>query len=82
MAHEIALAGRLARSPSELPLQWGERADASGQLDSHHPQRRRKMEPRDPRPAQHQEATESDEGHEQEVEDNEQVGEESGHSRK
>jgi len=40
------------------------------------------MEPRDPRPAQHQETAESDEGHEEEVEDDEEVGEESGHSRK
>ena len=40
------------------------------------------MEPRDPRPAQHQETAEADEGHEEEVEDDEEVGEESGHSRK
>ena len=82
MAHEIALVGRLARPSPELVFQRRERADASGQLDPHPPRRRRKMKPRDPRPAQHQETAEADEGHEEEVEDDEEVGEESGHSRK
>ena len=80
VAHEIALIGRLARSPPQLLLQRRERADPSGELDSHAPQRGGQMDPPHPRPAQHQEPAESDEGHEEEVEDDEQVGEESGHA--
>ena len=73
---EIAPVCRASRELSKPILQGGQRADPPPGLDEDSPGRRRKVDPGEPRPAEHEQAARENEDDEEEMEDDGEVGEE------